>query len=273
MNSLAAKKFKDIDDGNLSEGEIYDSSNSSDLKLPRSPYPSSTYEDILDLRSPSSNNNVHQLRRTVSFSDLEVSRKHDLKMAPTRIIMDIQTYTIYVDLKQKEASLKNLIEQLMMISEEYSEHIEKLSNSYEEKFNNYKDTGKKGLEVLSKQKLIADRVNQIDTNSAKLNYELGVLEDKLKEMEEFIDNFCLKVKILESKMPQSPKTSSQRRNKRYSPGPIDLPETRIFRNEFFTPAQFKAYQKIIQELALTLNDDIWNLFTSKRKPSHSLLLF
>ncbi|CAJ0629364.1 6439_t:CDS:2 [Entrophospora sp. SA101] len=108
-----AKKFKDIDDGNLSEGEIYDSSNSSDLKLPRSPYPSSTYEDILDLRSPSSNNNVHQLRRTVSFSDLEVSRKHDLKMAPTRIIMDIQTYTIYVDLKQKEASLKNLIEQLM----------------------------------------------------------------------------------------------------------------------------------------------------------------
>ena len=68
-------------------------------------------------------------------------------------------------------------------------------------------------------------VKQIDTNSAKLNYELGVLEDKLKEIEEFVDTFCLKVgkiinffffyckninvkndliqvQILESKMPQ-----------------------------------------------------------------------
>jgi hypothetical protein len=46
---------------------------------------------------------------------------------------------------------------------------------------------------LDKQRKLSKVVSQIGTNSAKLNYELGVLEDKLKEIEEFADTFCLKV--------------------------------------------------------------------------------
>jgi hypothetical protein len=49
------------------------------------------------------------------------------------------------------------------------------------------------MEVLAKQRIACKAVTQIDTNSAKLNYELNVLEDKLKEIEEIVDTFCLKV--------------------------------------------------------------------------------
>ena len=41
--------------------------------------------------------------------------------------------------------------------------------------------------------MVSKVVKKIDTHSAKLNYELGVLEDKLKEIEEFVDTFCLQV--------------------------------------------------------------------------------
>lgn len=49
------------------------------------------------------------------------------------------------------------------------------------------------MKVLAKQRMACKVVTQIDTNSAKLNYELDVLEDKLKEIEEIVDTFCLKV--------------------------------------------------------------------------------
>jgi len=41
--------------------------------------------------------------------------------------------------------------------------------------------------------MVSKVVKQVDVNAAKLNYELEVLEDKLKEIEEFVDTFCLKV--------------------------------------------------------------------------------
>lgn len=54
-------------------------------------------------------------------------------------------------------------------------------------------TETEGGEVLDKQRKLSKIVSQIGTNSAKLNYELGVLEEKLREVEEFADTFCLKV--------------------------------------------------------------------------------
>lgn len=50
--------------------------------------------------------------------------------------------------------------------------------------------------ALTKQKKACELISKIDMQSAKLNYEIEVLEDKLREIEEFVDAFCHKVLYL-----------------------------------------------------------------------------
>lgn len=42
---------------------------------------------------------------------------------------------------------------------------------------------------------MADQLKDMELDAAKLQYELQVLEDKLREMEEFVDSFAEKVRL------------------------------------------------------------------------------
>ncbi|GBB87340.1 hypothetical protein RclHR1_01380002 [Rhizophagus clarus] len=149
--------------------------------------------------------------RRYSFTSMDLARKQadGMLILPRRDLdIDIQTYMVYDNLKQRELSLKSVVERLEFTVEEYNKQIEELTESYEERIQNFKSTEAEGREVLDKQRNLSQRVSQIGTNSAKLNYELGVLEDKLKEIEEFADTFCLKVQMLQMKVPQSRRSVS-----------------------------------------------------------------
>ncbi|CAI2162618.1 6976_t:CDS:10 [Funneliformis geosporum] len=121
---------------------------------------------------------MNALSRHNSFTNIELARK--------------QADGILPSLKRREASLKSLVKRMELTVKEYDKRIEELTKSYEERNQDFKFTETGGMEVLAKQKIVSKAITQIDTNSAKLNYELGVLEDKLKEIEEFVDTFCLK---------------------------------------------------------------------------------
>ncbi|CAG8458700.1 6445_t:CDS:10 [Acaulospora colombiana] len=148
---------------------------------------------------------ICELRRSNSFATLEMARKQGVRELSSRrtIDMDIQTYMIYENLKQKEVSLKGLVERLESIVKEYDDQIEQLNNAYDIRYEKFKSTEMNGLAVLSKQKMVSKSINQIKDHSGKLNYEIGVLEDKLKEAEDLVNRFCLKVQVLDSKMTQS----------------------------------------------------------------------
>ncbi|RHZ45191.1 hypothetical protein Glove_688g12 [Diversispora epigaea] len=144
-----------------------------------------------------------KITRSNSFSNLDTAKR---ELSWPIIDMDIQTYTVYENLRQREKSLKDFVERLEKKSEEYTEQIKILNNTYNARYEKFKSTEINSREALSIQKKVSVSIGKIDMHSAKLNYEVEVLEDKLREIEEFVDTFCLKVQILESKMPQSAKS-------------------------------------------------------------------
>ncbi|CAG8473404.1 6961_t:CDS:10 [Acaulospora morrowiae] len=188
-----ASVLPDADSTSLYEDEVCD------WPKQRS-YSMSTYE-YEQLRSPP----ICELRRSNSFTDLNMTRKQGVQ--ELRVIdMDIQTYTTYESLRQREESLKDLIERLELIIEEYDTQIEQLDEAYNARYETFKSTETNGETVLSKQKAVSESIKHIDDQSGKLNYEIGVLEDKFKEAEDLVNRFCLKVQVMEFKMTQSPRS-------------------------------------------------------------------
>ncbi|CAB4377574.1 hypothetical protein RhiirA5_352615 [Rhizophagus irregularis] len=190
--------------GDASKTEL---SKGSEIKRTRS-NSLSTYEFIAEAMSTRV---LPSVFRRYSFTNMDLARKQadgTLILPRRNLDVDIQTYMIYDNLKQSESSLKSLAERLESTVEEYNKQIEELTKSYEERIQNFKSTETEGGEVLDKQRKLSKIVSQIGTNSAKLNYELGVLEEKLREVEEFADTFCLKVQMLQMKVPQSRRSVS-----------------------------------------------------------------
>ncbi|KAG9293635.1 hypothetical protein G9A89_018972 [Geosiphon pyriformis] len=167
----------------------------------------------------------YRLRRTCSFSSYETlkgtdsSPKHSLLKRSNSISalnvfglenalprrswkIDLETYIMYDNLKYQETLLKDHIGELEDASNQYATLIQQASDVYEKRFRKFKSSEQEALLILAKHESIGNAVKKVGTDSAKLTYELDVLEDKLNEIEESVDNFCLKVKILESQIPQ-----------------------------------------------------------------------
>ncbi|CAG8438109.1 564_t:CDS:10 [Ambispora leptoticha] len=198
------------------------------IEISKSPHLSSRYQ-LLDCEETELSQDDQPIQRRHSFSTFEtirdmqqyppfLKRSHSLhSIDEYRVAMNknllyeniqtnllyenIQTNLLYEILKRK-VSLSKLVQKLEDTSNEYAEQIEQFSQAYQKRFSEYKSTEKNALEVFSRQQAIGKTIEQIDFNSAKLNYELDVLKDKLQEIEEFVDTFCLKVQFLESQMPQ-----------------------------------------------------------------------
>ncbi|CAG8526197.1 5836_t:CDS:10 [Dentiscutata erythropus] len=159
-------------------------------------YNRSRYPDGLKMR-----------KRSKSFTNAELARKQGACSLYSRTFeIDIQTYMVYKNLKGREATLEDLIKNLKSTAKKYDDQIEQLSNAYEERYQKFKSTEEFSLKILSKQKKVTESVKQIYSDATargKLNYELILLEDKLKEIDEFIEQFCFKVQVMESKLPHS----------------------------------------------------------------------
>ncbi|CAG8775954.1 6039_t:CDS:2, partial [Racocetra fulgida] len=172
------------------DGSSYDSDTENSC-YNRRRYSFNIYDDIKSRELP-----ICHHRRSKSFTTAELALKQGARSLPRRTFeVDIQTYMIYKNLKVREAKLEELIKHLKSTAKIYDDQIEQLSNAYEERYQTFKSTEENSSKILSKQKKVSEAVKQIyndATAKGKLNYELSLLEDKLKEIDEFIEQFCFK---------------------------------------------------------------------------------
>lgn len=63
-------------------------------------------------------------------------------------------------------------------------------------------------EILDEQEHMESSVKGLEDGSAKLLYELNVINDKLKDVEENVTNFYSKVELLETKMHKSQRSAT-----------------------------------------------------------------
>ncbi|CAG8472679.1 9094_t:CDS:10, partial [Scutellospora calospora] len=197
---IASTADQQVTDSSFSDdGSSYDSDTENSWYQRRRSYSFNAYDDIKLRELP-----IYHHKRAKSFTTVDFAQKQGARSLHRRKFeIDIQTYTIYESLRDREANLDELIKHLMSTAKKYDDQLEKLSNAYEERYQKFKSTEEYSSKILSKQKKVAETVKKIETDGGKLNYELGVLEDKLKEIDEFIEQFCFKVQVMESKLPHS----------------------------------------------------------------------
>ncbi|CAG8443760.1 2480_t:CDS:10 [Dentiscutata heterogama] len=190
-----------IDSSSSDDGSSYDSDTENSW-YPRRRYSFNDYNDIKSRELP-----IYHHKRSKSFTNAGLARKQGARSLHSRTFeVDIQTYMIYKNLKGREATLEELIKHLKSTAKKYDDQIKQLSNAYEERYQKFKSTEEFSSKILSKQKKVTESIKQIysdATAKGKLNYELILLEDKLKEIDEFIEQFCFKVQVMESKLPHS----------------------------------------------------------------------
>ncbi|CAG8513905.1 6233_t:CDS:10, partial [Gigaspora rosea] len=175
ISSTADQQVTDSSSSN--DGSSYDS-DTEDSWYQQRRYSFNNYYDIKSRELPK-----YHHKRSKSFTTAELAQKQG-----------------------REATLEELIKHLKSTAKKYDEQIEQLSNAYEERYQKFKSTEEYSSKILSKQKKVTEAVKQIyndATAKGKLNYELSLLEDKLKEIDEFIEQFCFKVQVMESKLPHS----------------------------------------------------------------------
>jgi uncharacterized coiled-coil protein SlyX len=57
-------------------------------------------------------------------------------------------------------------------------------------------------DVIDQQRLAQNRIDSLELRSSKLQYEISVLEDKIRETDETIDNFNNKMRHLDRQVAQ-----------------------------------------------------------------------
>ncbi|KAI8973615.1 hypothetical protein BDF20DRAFT_837543 [Mycotypha africana] len=122
--------------------------------------------------------------------------------APQRpkTIMNVQTYLIFERLLQKQRQLEQYYQQVKSIAAVYEKTADRLKMTYENRMKAFEQLQSKSRRVIDEQSTTAQRLKHVEDHSAKLHYELNVLNDKLKEIEENVGTFFGKVGVLERKM-------------------------------------------------------------------------
>ncbi|RUS26124.1 hypothetical protein BC938DRAFT_471196 [Jimgerdemannia flammicorona] len=111
-----------------------------------------------------------------------------------RVVMDVPTYILYEAMMQKEAKFKTTFEKLQRVSETLDTQSDKLHATWLHRSKELADLQDSARASFTRQNDTAEQLKEMDVECAKLQYELLVLEDKLKEMEEFVDSFADKVR-------------------------------------------------------------------------------
>lgn len=91
-----------------------------------------------------------------------------------------------MEINKKISELKNL-------SDAYAEKINFLSEIYVARWQGFSDIERALNELIEQHKLVEQRIEKLLQQASRLQYELSVYEDKMKETEEIMDNFRGKV--------------------------------------------------------------------------------
>ncbi|KAI9592820.1 hypothetical protein BDF19DRAFT_415900 [Syncephalis fuscata] len=129
--------------------------------------------------------NAQRLRRTRSASPNTLEDIVPIE----RLRMDFRVYARFEEYLDYETQLLIEIKQLETLSLEMDKRIEQLDEVIEERSQSIADMHEASQEALQKHQQVNEEVQSTLMEGSKLQYELGVLEERLKEVDDFMDDF------------------------------------------------------------------------------------
>lgn len=129
-------------------------------------------------------------------------QEQEMDARPTAA-MNVQTYMTYERLCQKQRVLQRTYEEIKTMANLYEKTAAHLKETYEKRSLAFDVIQKDSRLVMDEQNETERRLKDVEDNSAKLHYELKVLNDKLKDIEDNVGTFYGKVGLLERKMDDS----------------------------------------------------------------------
>ncbi|KAI9032667.1 hypothetical protein CLU79DRAFT_830508 [Phycomyces nitens] len=119
------------------------------------------------------------------------------------ISMDVKTYLSYERLKKQHTALEKTYQQLQGMAREYEKTAHQLRTTHQRRFKEFDKIQSSARKVMDDQQETERRLKSVEENSAKLHYELNVLNDYLKDIEDNVSMFYGKIGLLERKMDDS----------------------------------------------------------------------
>ncbi|KAI9315188.1 hypothetical protein BX666DRAFT_2028767 [Dichotomocladium elegans] len=119
------------------------------------------------------------------------------------VTMDIETYLVFEKLQRQHAALREAYGQLQKVAKVYERCADQLRTTYLRRSTEYEKVERTARMVMDQQVETENHLKDVEDASAKLHYELNVLNENLKDVEENVSTFYGKVSLLERKMHES----------------------------------------------------------------------
>ncbi|KAI8978414.1 hypothetical protein BDB01DRAFT_270348 [Pilobolus umbonatus] len=139
---------------------------------------------------------TYRKERSNSFNEEVVSR------GPT-VSIDIHTYMTYEKLCTRQEELKIAYNEVSKLANIYESMVDSLKETYDKRSKEFQGIEVDVKAVMDEQSRTEKRVQEAEEKSSKLLYDMKGLSDKLKEIEDSVGSFYMKVGNLEQKMDHS----------------------------------------------------------------------
>lgn len=119
------------------------------------------------------------------------------------VVMDIETYLVYEKLQRQQLALRQAYSQLKRLSSAYEQRANQLRMTYLRRFSEFEQVERAARQAIDEQRQTDRRLREAEDDNAKLHYELNVLNEHLRDVEDNISIFYGKLTQLEHKMHDS----------------------------------------------------------------------
>ncbi|KAI8073325.1 hypothetical protein BC940DRAFT_291078 [Gongronella butleri] len=156
----------------------------------------STTTTSTNIIAPATGAHPRVMRRRRSCSDMATATNaiaHESWMDPA-------TYLVYERLRAQHAQLQQKYTQLHRLAADYEAIAKRLRNTYNRRHTEFEAIERQFKVVADDQHEFEKNLKHVENESAKLHYELNVLNDSLQEREENVRGFYSKLEVLERKM-------------------------------------------------------------------------
>ncbi|ORY95369.1 hypothetical protein BCR43DRAFT_564277 [Syncephalastrum racemosum] len=119
------------------------------------------------------------------------------------VTMDIRTYLIYEKMQRQHTALRAAYKDLRKTAHMYEERAERLRTTYLRRSAEFAQIERAAYHAMDEQAETERRLKEAEDGSAKLHYELNVLNENLKDVEDNVAAFYGKVGMLERRMNDS----------------------------------------------------------------------
>lgn len=134
---------------------------------------------------------------------LNETDSEDSEVERPSVTMDIRTYLIYEKMQRQHTALRAAYKDLRRTAHLYEERAERLRTTYLRRSAEFAQIERAAYHAMEEQSDTERRLKEAEDGSAKLHYELNVLNENLKDIEDNVAAFYGKVGMLECRMNDS----------------------------------------------------------------------